>query len=965
MNDRQQAKQRVIEWLRQNTDKAVTDDEVRAVIQWATSVPPDNSMAALLPAEMESLLHDIYAECNIWVRGSLLQLRTPHRDWLAGRRSSICWYYWNSYRDYLSKTGELADEPQKSMDRDTDLILSDLGDPAEPGEWDRRGMVVGRIQSGKTGNYIGLINKALDAGYKLIVVLAGTQEDLRSQTQQRVDLGVLGMDTRAGESAGPAKTALIGVGKYRPQMASPFVPTPLTDASPGGDLTRRKFTQVAIGGSPLVLVVKKNVLILRRILEWVRRQPGKPESDRDKAFIHNVPLLLIDDEADNASIDVAPPANGKGKMQSEKAGLHDPSAINGLIRKILTAFDQRAYVGYTATPFANVLIYPEDTAASANGFGSDLFPRDFIMDLPSPSNYVGPTEVFGLGGIDDDEDEGPRGLPLVRYVEDEADFIPKKHGKDLEVVALPRSLVEAVRSFVLVIAARSARGDDRCDNSMLVHVTRFVNVQHHVFNLVDAEVASMRRVLELQTGEGYKALMKDLEAQWQEQFEQRAERLRVENKLDFADLPSWTAVKSRLFGAVAKIHIRRVNGLERDPLDYYRYEDTGLSVIAVGGDKLSRGMTLKDLSVSYFLRASTMYDTLLQMGRWFGYKDGFLELCSLYTTRELASWYRWIAGVDLELRDEFAAMDAENRAPEEYGLRIRKHPSVLKVTAAIKMRSAREEQVSYADSLAETYVFSLSAGVQEKNFEALASWVDQLPPVSSAVKGGPRWDAVTPEMVIGLLQRFSVHEMCQEVNSANVTEYIRQQNGKGELLEWTVCLISVREQTKTKTRHTRKVDVGTYEIWTPLRNPPDEISQEQRENHEYHLRNDHLMSRTDEARDLSEAEKKEALRRTTEAWDKQHPVKGRGSKAPSIPGAHYIRQVRPSTRGLLLIYALDQHIDPLKNDWKGGREALSPIVGIAMSFPGSSRAVAVKYVVNETYWRHRRGEEDDERDDLE
>lgn len=966
MNQRQQVKQRVITWLRQNSDRAVTDVEIWAVIQWAVRGPLGDSATTVLPAEMDSLLHEIKAECSIWVGDGLLHLRTPHRDWLPGRRSSIDSYYWNSYRDYLKDTGELADEPLDRMDRDTDSILNDLGDPAEAGDWDRRGMVVGQIQSGKTGNYIGLINKALDAGYKLIIVLAGIQEDLRSQTQQRVDLGVLGMDTREGEakSSGPTRTARIGVGLYRPDRAAPFVPTPLTDASTGGDWTRKKFTRVAIAGSPLVLVVKKNGRILKRILDWVRRQPGKPQADEGKAFINGVPLLLIDDEADNASIDVRPSVGGKGRKRSDDKDPRDPSVINGLIRQILTAFCQKAYVGYTATPFANILIYPEDESAPEGGFGTDLFPRDFIIGLPVPSNYVGPVQLFGLGGIDGDDDDEPSGLPLVRYVDDEADSIPKKHGKDLNVVILPPSLVEAIRSFILVVAARSARGDAHSHNSMLVHVTRFVDVQRHIYDLVDEEVASIRRMLEFRTGKGYGVLMDDLRVQWHEQFELRADHLHTVNKLDFAALPDWAAIEAQLHASAAKVQIRAVNGTERDPLDYDRYEDTGLSVIAIGGDKLSRGMTLKNLSVSYFLRASTMYDTLLQMGRWFGYKDGFLELCSLYTTRELASWYKWIAGADLELREEFSAMVAENRTPEEYGLRIRKHPSQLKVTAANKMRAAREAQVSYAGSLVETYVFLMNAGVQEKNFDVLESWINRLPPATKCDNRGPRWDGIPPEVVIRLLQNFSVYEMCQFMDPKYVNEYIQQQNDKEELLEWTVCLISVREQTRTKTQQAEKVSIGGYDIWTPLRSPAEENSREQRNNHEYHLRKNHLISRTDEMRDLSPDERTEALRRATDAWSNQRSEKGQQGEAPSIPGGRYIQGARPSTRGLLLIYPLNQHIESLKDNWEAGRESRAPVVGLAISFPDSTTATAVKYVVSETYWRRRLEEGDDERDDM-
>lgn len=189
--------------------------------------------------------------------------------------------------------------------------------------------------------------------------------------------------------------------------------------------------------------------------------------------------------------------------------------------------------------------------------------------------------------------------------------------------------------------------------------------------------------------------------------------------------PSWSQIEAALPDAIADIEVRKINGTAKDALDYAERGETGLKVIAIGGDKLSRGLTLEGLCVSYFLRASKMYDTLMQMGRWFGYRPGYLDLCRLYTTSDLEEWFEHITEAAEELREEFDLMAASGATPREYGLKVQSHP-VLMVTSRLKMRAARSLMLSFSGQLMETVSLYRDPAILERNLEATRAFVRSL-----------------------------------------------------------------------------------------------------------------------------------------------------------------------------------------------------------------------------------------------
>ena len=384
--------------------------------------------------------------------------------------ASIDWSFTRRYQRFLKERKGWALPTLQRSDDLTDRILELIEDPARLGAWDRRGMVVGEVQSGKTSNYIELICKAADSGYKFIVVLTGMTNGLRAQTQLRFDEGFLGWDTRLNLALDTSNKR-VGVGTLIGEPLLRAIPS--TNAEETGDFNLRIANQfnVRLGGDPVIMVVKKNGSVLRNLTRWAKSLSllGPQES------IPKTPTLVIDDEADFASVNTRPATPGDDE---------DPTVINGRIRELLTAFEQSVYIGYTATPFANIFIYPDQEAGR---FGQDLFPRDFLINLPVPSNHVGPTKVFGLPARDDD-DVGPiSALPLVRVVSDHEDQIPNVHKSNLTIDELPNSLTSAMRAFILACAVRAVRGHEGQHNSMLIHVTRFVDVQSQVADLVRFE----------------------------------------------------------------------------------------------------------------------------------------------------------------------------------------------------------------------------------------------------------------------------------------------------------------------------------------------------------------------------------------------------------------------------------------------------------------------------------------------
>lgn len=875
--------------------------------------------------DLEALVRDVESLCNVWVgAASSLDGGMDHGEWLGERRERIQWRFWERYRRFLEDVEQWAPRTIRRLDEISDEVLGRLEDPSRPGAWDRRGMIVGQVQSGKTSNYLGLICKAGDAGYRLIVVLAGMHNSLRSQTQLRLDHGFLGFDTQQRPFFDQSNRR-IGVGTLQGSKLYPV--HSLTNSEEKGDfrLSVARQANMMIGSDPILLVVKKNASILKNLIKWATliQQERHPASGR--LVVPDVPLLVIDDEADYASVNTRDiPYDENGRADPD----YNPTAINGLIRRLLHQFEKSGYVGYTATPFANIFIYKDSFSEE---HGEDLFPRNFIVRIPAPANYTGPNEVFGI-----EEDpllglEEVKGLPIARLVDDHEEWMPDRHKKDHIVGPLPDSVRLAIRSFILVCAARAARGQVDMHNSMLIHVTRFTAVQAQVSEQVKDELAEVKNRLKYGDGNSPSQLTDELRELWERDF------VPTSAAVDDPGLATvaWDQVKERLNQAAGRIEVMTINGTARDALTYYEHP-RGLSVIAIGGDKLSRGLTLEGLSVSYYLRATKMYDTLMQMGRWFGYRPGYIDLCRLYTTAELRDWYRDITSANQELLNLFDHMSAVGGTPEDFGLRVKSHPDGLLVTAPAKMRHGKRVQLSFSDTISETISFHRDRAIIDANVELVEQLIRQLDAEQQVVEtesGDLRWTGVDASEMVWFLEGFITHEAARKAQGKLLARYVRSRIGEGELLEWTIALIS-------NTQASKMYSVAGHEVGLISREArPDSTDR-------YAIRR--LVSPRDEALDLTPEQLHTALDLTQEAW-RDDPGRSKRKEPPEIPSGPMIRQTRSPERGLLLLYPLDPSATGLADS--------PPIIGFAVSFPKSRHAATIEYVVTNTYWNQEMGME--------
>jgi hypothetical protein len=884
----------------------------------------------------ETLVREIEARVVVWQeRSTSLEDRTGHEDWLSTAKSEINWSFWDRYRRFLEQVELLPPAVISRLDESTFRVLEQLELPTRSGEWDRRGLVVGHVQSGKTSHYTSLACKAADSGYKLIVVLTGTHDSLRSQTQLRLDQGLLGFDTQFQSRTDEDKQARIGVGAL--PGAEELKIGSVTSSLQKGDFTkvRAQNFSVPIGEMPILLVIKKYGSILENLIDWVTTLNGVPVSPESKEKrVPDVPLLVIDDEADNASINT-------------KDADETPTAINRKIRRLLKAFDKSAYVGYTATPFAN--IYSSKSEDSV--FGLDLFPRNFVENLKAPSNYFGPTRVFGLEAANDDEVKPP--LPIFRDVSDYSAWMPDNHKPAWrpDPSDFPQSLKDAIFGFFLACAARRARGQENKHNSMLIHTTRYQLVQAEVAEQVEDFLRTSG--YRLRYGDGNAdSIWDELKNLWEEDFE------KTSANWDSKVQPLvWNDVRPQIMQAVDKIQIRIINGKSQDALEYYDNRKTGLSVIAIGGDKLSRGLTLEGLSVSYYLRATKMYDTLMQMGRWFGYRPGYEDLCRLYTTTTLRDWYREITAASEELRADFDDMAEKKGSPDDYGLRVRQSAAGLSVTAPSKMRSAKTITMTFSGDVSESVTFRVEDDIVKRNKANLDQFIARLLADSdleymSAAKdngigGNYAWRDVPGTVVAEFFDSYQSDPMALRAKPQLLSGYIREGVERGELADWTVVLV-----TSSTPRNKRKIaglDVGLT-VRTPL-NGIDDVRISKR----YTIRR--VLSPSDESLDLSDEQYVAAIAALRAELKEKEATQGKKFKDPQYPRGATLRVQRPADRGLLLLYPLDDI------DEDGNRIASDLLVGFGVSFPFSATKLTAMYKVNETWFKQMLNEMPDDSDD--
>lgn len=683
------------------------------------------------------------------------------RPWLHDARinGEIGDFYWGRYRKLLNLKG-LPKSVIDATDEVTDRVLDRLGDPRNLSPWSRRGMVVGHVQSGKTANYTGLICKAADAGYRLIVVIAGIHNNLRNQTQARIDEGFIGRDTgRLAHANKAQRQKIIGVGQFDQREFPVSLTNTLRDFNKATATTNT--SQIGQYNVPVVLVIKKNTSTLKNLLEWL-----KEHSVHQGTQMVSQPMLLIDDEADNASINTA-------------YARDEVTRINGQLRELLSLFHRSCYVGYTATPFANIFIDPDTDDETLK---QDLFPRHFIIGLDAPSNYFGAQKVF-LDARDQH----------VRLIDDNEDILPMKHKIDHPVDVLPESLIRAVRAFVVARAIRNARGQQAAHASMLINASRFTDVQGRLRSRVADVVDRMRDAVAVDGAKGKVALRNPeiaaLHAVWEAEFAG-------------AEGADWSTVQARLHEVLVAARVVEVNASKRSqPLDYDQTGEHGVTVIAVGGFSLSRGLTLEGLTISYFLRNSMMYDTLMQMGRWFGYRPGYEDLCRIWIPADGVGWYAHIHEAMDDLQTQLKRMELAKATPEQFGLAVRSHPESLIVTARNKMGTGREfpMKVGLAGKLVETTRIRTDRDQLDRNRQAgqaLAAAIQASGLAPQNPSRGTLFSGVSVDLIRDFLRAFRADASDPLTDPRLMSDYI-DVRADTELREWDVLFASAQKADAT------------------------------------------------------------------------------------------------------------------------------------------------------------------------
>lgn len=752
MNDLQkQLKNLVVVFISDDTD--IEEQTIDAKIDEVKGMP---SFISLSSKEVDEVRATIKAELSIKLDKGILIEELGHERWFLAKKAQLEMKYWERYKKHLLTDKGFSAKVVNKMDDVLDTLTDLLGDPSSDVSYKRRGLIIGDVQSGKTANYTGLICKGVDAGYKVVVLLTGTIEKLRQQTQQRIDEGFVGSDSDAMMKQ-QDKGLIIGVGKYDSSIR-PMVLTSTSDDFKQQNASNMNFDLRNVNGS-VIFVVKKNSAVLKRLNKWLRTFNQNGEKPIENS------VLVIDDESDNASVNTRADDT--------------PTAINGQIRELLKMFTKSSYVGFTATPFANIFIDPENYNDMV---AEDLFPKDYIYSLNAPSNYIGARNIFDEGGqashmlieIDDD----------VANQESIAFVLPLKHKSSIQVRRLPEDLRTAVAAFMLANTIEDVRGMNGNHRSMLVNVSRFTYIQEQVSDLVNEYLKELQSACKLYCKMDKKTALGD----------ERIAKLKDTYETVFYTVNiDWEIIQDSLHSSCAGIIVQTINQRNGKNLSYDEYKD-GLRLIAVGGMSLSRGLTLEGLVISYFYRNSKMYDTLMQMGRWFGYRKGYDDLCKIWMSVESIEWYRHISQATDELREEIKRYEDTGLTPMDFGLRVRSDITSLIVTARNKMRSteSRECVISLSGAYVETPEIYSDVDKNRTNIEAVRAFVDDIIKSGIALEKAVKRDTtrfgfknVPVNVVTDLFEKLDISPKNEQFNTKAIKKFIHDYRGK-ELIKWDV-----------------------------------------------------------------------------------------------------------------------------------------------------------------------------------
>ena len=902
-------------------ENSLDDDIIEEQIKCAVMV----SGVSYTPEEIDSAKKDITWRYQIFATPGQSILEDYDQDnWYDDAKAEIVPTFWTRYKNYLIDEKHFSPNIVSTLGEETldGKLMNYILDPnvQYPHPVMRKGLIIGDVQSGKTSTYIGFICKAADAGYKVFILLTGTIESLRKQTQERVEEGFVGIDMSANTTGGKR----VGVGLDN----KPIQAMALTSRKKDFTGDSNKIAVALSDKNAVVFVIKKQKNVLEKLKDWLVTLNADPSTG-----LIDMPMLLIDDEADNASINTS-----KSK--------EDPTVINKLIRELASVFTKSNYVGFTATPFANVFIDPETNEDMET---QDLFPEDFIVALPTNSNYIGPNRIFA--------DEGEFHSQLV-YINDagreEEDGFPFyfKHKKDWED-ELPESLTDAIYTFYLANAIRDLRGDINQHRSMLVNMSRFIKVQKYIKSQIEEIHSAAYSSIKYNLSSNFDESMKDpilsrIYSLWKKHY----------SKCEF----DWDEIASTLFASIENIQIKIVNSSRQsERLEYPQNE--GLRVIAIGGLALSRGLTLEGLIISYFYRNTCTYDVLMQMGRWFGYRKGYEDLFRIWTHKASAKWYAEISDATDKLKADMELMREYKAKPKDFGIRVRNNSSELSITARNKMRNSTDEYEfsSYFGGMLETPYLKYSPRTQKRNFNIVNSFISALVDDgydferqdTDVVKSRYIIQGIPKIKIIELLKQLEFSKFNPNFDAKQIIDFL-DSTSDPSISKFDIAFLEGANTSNSKS----KINVAGREITKVLRHCTIDSSAERiniGKRGKLGGPNDGLAGITDFGGESASSiiEKAKELYRI-EYKEKNHIEFTKDKTYPSNTWFKYIEKRRP----ILLIYLIDiiieeddrtqeKQIDKFMLDMNG-----IPSVGFALGLPRNDNAPQIsstKYKANKTY----------------
>lgn len=681
-------------------------------------------------------------------------LKTQFEPWYPKLKKGIDHHYWNRLKNHWERANILPKNVIHKIDEITDELMGVLGNPKDNLSWNRRkGLVMGNVQMGKTTNYSALIAKSADAGYRIIIIFSGLSNHLRLQTQIRIDKAFVGKNSLSDQVNNQPYPIIYDM-KLQQETYQPRHPFCATTQA--YDFNTKQGKSNCAGqttfSEPILFVTKKNSIVINEITKWLKSLNHNEKLD--------LPLLIIDDEADNATINT--------RRQPEET-----TKINEGIRSLLQVCHQSTYVGYTATPFANIFIDPD---SKNKDILEDLYPSDFIKHLEPPSNYIGPRELFSNFSL-------IQNCVKIIDPEDFETLIPLNHKKEYNIEDLPDGLKNAVREYVIFRAIRIATGSRGSHSAMLINISRFNLVQNSIKKLIDNFLETLfKSISSWSSSPDWKdsPIMVKLYEVWCNEYQAS-----VNEGVD------WETVRKCLLDAIQSIETKLIIQ-SSTPIDYEKSTGKGLHIIAIGGQALSRGLTLQGLAVSYVLRNVGAKDTLLQMGRWFGYHDGYQNLLKIHLTQDMCDEFRDVCDTVEELILDFKAMERLGKTPRDFGIKVRS--AGLRLTASNKMRHSTRYILAgdYSNRCLEAFSFHDDVDKNNYNVKEALDFIESLKNASSKGENDTKNQAlvyknISGSLILSFIEKLKLPQSefisVDDVNKSLIADYINKRVNE-ELGTW-------------------------------------------------------------------------------------------------------------------------------------------------------------------------------------